>query len=59
MVKKLGWTEIECNICTFDTLQTELAEIDENVVRTELSVLEYGELLEGRSQERPPTLPPP
>ena len=44
-VKKLGWTEIECNICTFDTfdtLQTELAEIDENVVRTELSVLEYG-----------------
>ena len=52
-VKKLGWTEIECNICTFDTfdtLQTELAEIDENVVRTELSVLEYGELLERRKE---------
>ena len=44
--KMLGWTEIECNVCTLDALQTELAEIDENVVRTELSVIEYGELLE-------------
>lgn len=46
--KMLGWTEIECNVCTLDALQTELAEIDENVVRTELSVIEYGELLERR-----------
>lgn len=48
--KMLGWTEIECNICTLDALQTELAEIDENVVRTELSVIEYGELLERRKE---------
>ena len=48
--KRLGWTEIECNICTLDILQTELAEIDENVVRTELSVIEYGELLERRKE---------
>ena len=49
-VKRLGWTEIECNVCTLDALQTELAEIDENVVRTELSVIEYGELLERRKE---------
>ena len=48
--KMLGWTEIECNICTLDALQTELAEIDENVVRTELSMIEYGELLERRKE---------
>lgn len=48
--KRLGWTEIECNICTLDALQTELAEIDENVVRTALSVIEYGELLERRKE---------
>ena len=48
--KLLGWTEIECNVCSLDALQTELAEIDENVVRTELSVIEYGELLERRKE---------
>ena len=48
--KMLGWTEIECNVCALDALQTELAEIDENVVRTELSVIEYGELLERRKE---------
>ena len=48
--KRLGWMEIECNICTLDILQTELAEIDENVVRTELSAIEYGELLERRKE---------
>ena len=48
--KRLGWTEIECNVCALDALQTELAEIDENVVRTELSVIEYGELLERRKE---------
>lgn len=48
--KMLGWTGIECNVCTLDALQTELAEIDENVVRTELSVIEYGELLERRKE---------
>lgn len=48
--KRLGWTEIECNVCSLDALQTELAEIDENVVRTALSVIEYGELLERRKE---------
>ena len=37
--KRLGWTEIECNVCNLDALQTELSEIEENVVRTALSVL--------------------
>lgn len=46
----LGWTEIECSVCTLDALRKELAEIDENVVRTELSVIEYGELLECRKE---------
>lgn len=41
---------LACNVCTLDALQTELAEIDENVVRTELSVIEYGELLERRKE---------
>ena len=48
--KLLGWTKIECNICTLNALQTELAEIDENVVRTALSLIEYGELLERRKE---------
>ncbi len=48
--KKLGWTEIECSIRSFDVLQAELAEIDENVVRTALSLIEYGELLERRKE---------
>jgi len=46
--KRLGWTEIECTVCGLEGLQAELAEIDENVVRTALSTIEYGELLERR-----------
>ena len=37
--KQLGWTEIECSISDMDALHTELAEIDENVIRTGLSDL--------------------
>lgn len=48
--KRLGWTEIECTVCGLDGLQAELAEIDENVVRTALSTIEYGELLERRKE---------
>ena len=48
--KRLGWTEIECMVCGLDGLQAELAEIDENVVRTALSTIEYGELLERRKE---------
>lgn len=48
--KRLGWTEIECAVCGLEGLQAELAEIDENVVRTALSTIEYGELLERRKE---------
>lgn len=48
--KQLGWTEIECTVCGLEGLQAELAEIDENVVRTALSTIEYGELLERRRE---------
>lgn len=43
--KLLEWTEIECNICDLAGLQAELAEIDENFVRSDLSEFEFGELL--------------
>ena len=36
-VKLLGWTEVECSIIGTNGLQAELAEIDENIVRTRLS----------------------
>ncbi len=49
-VKLLGWAEIECTVCGLDGLQAELAEIDENVVRNELSVMEYGKLLIRRKE---------
>lgn len=48
--KLLGWTEIECNVCELDELHAELAEIDENVVRTGLSDLELSELLARRKK---------
>ena len=48
--KRLGWTKIECTVCGLDGLQADLAEIDENVVRTALSTIEYGELLERRKE---------
>ena len=35
--KQMGWTEIECNIIGMSGLQAELAEIDENIVRTKLT----------------------
>lgn len=43
--KMLGWTEIECTVCEVDGLLAELAEIDENMVRTNLSPIEFGDLL--------------
>ncbi len=48
--KKLGWTEVECRISDMDSLHTELAEIDENVIRTGLSDLELSELLARRKK---------
>ena len=43
--KLLGWTEIECTVSNMDGLQAELAEIDENIVRTRLNRQELGEQL--------------
>ena len=49
-VKKLGWAEIECTVSSMDGLQAELAEIDENFVRTNLSHRELGDLLLHRKE---------
>jgi hypothetical protein len=48
--KQLGWTEIEATIATLDDLSAELAEIDENIVRQELTVLERAEQLARRKE---------
>ncbi len=48
--KTLGWTEIECNIIGMSGLQSELAEIDENIVRTKLTKQELGDQLLRRKE---------
>ena len=48
--KLLGWTEIAAFVGDFDELQAELAEIDENFVRSPLSDMERNELLLRRKQ---------
>ena len=48
--KLLGWTEIECNVTDLEGLLAELAEVDENVVRKDLSEIEYGDLLLRRKE---------
>ena len=48
--KLLDWTEIECTVSSMDGLQAELAEIDENFVRTNLSHRELGDLLLHRKE---------
>lgn len=49
-VRLLGWTEIECTVCEVSGLLAELAEIDENMVQTSLSPIEFGDLLLRRKQ---------
>ncbi len=49
-VKRLGWSEIECTVSSLEGLQAELAEIDENFVRCELTAVEYGDLLLRRKE---------
>ena len=49
-MKLLGWTEIECTVSDLDGLQVELAEIDENFVRKDLSDDEFRELLLRRKE---------
>jgi len=48
--KLLGWTEIECSIVGMNGLQAELAEIDENIVRTKLTKQELGDQLLRRKE---------
>ena len=43
--KLLGWAEIECTAIGMDSVQAELAEIDENIVRTRLNRQELCEQL--------------
>lgn len=48
--KLLNWTEIECTMSELTGLQAELAEIDENFVRTELGSVAFGNLLLRRKE---------
>ena len=48
--KLLGWTEIECTVCDLEGLQLELAEIDEDFIRKDLSDGEFRELLLRRKE---------
>src|SRR5438067_585755 len=48
--RKLGWSEVRAAIATSDELDAQLAEIDENLFRAELTVLERGEHLVRRDQ---------
>ena len=47
-VKLLGWTEVECTITDLEGLSAELAELDENFARANLSPLEMGDILKRR-----------
>ena len=48
--KRLGWTEIKCAFTNMSGPQLELAEIDENIVRTGLTRQELGEQLSRRKE---------
>ena len=48
--KLLGWTEIECTVTDLQDLQAEFAEIDENFVRKNLSIIDFGDLLLRRKE---------
>lgn len=48
--KRLGWTQIKCTVSNLEGLQAELAEIDENFVRKDLSDDEFRELLLRRKE---------
>ena len=48
--KSLGWTQVDCTVTDLEGLQAEMAEIDENLIRTPLSVIETDNLLYRRKQ---------
>jgi len=48
--KRIGWQTIEATIFDGDEVEVELAEIDENLMRNDLTVLEQGEHLVRRQE---------
>lgn len=46
--KSLGWTEIPAVVKDYGTIEAELSQIDENLIRNNLTALEEGELLSER-----------
>ena len=48
--KKLGFIDIDCNILPHLNLDAELIEIDENLIRNELTALENGDCLRRRKE---------
>jgi ParB family chromosome partitioning protein len=48
--RQLGWEEIAVTLVDLDELSTELAEIDENLIRDELTALERAEALKRRKE---------
>lgn len=48
--KLLGWDEVDYTVSSLEGLRADLAEIDENFVRTDLSAIEYGDLLLRRKE---------
>ena len=49
-VKLLHWTEVECSVRNLEGLAVEMAEIDENFIRANLTEIEFGELLLRRKE---------
>ena len=49
-IRFLGWTMIECTVTSLEGLEAELAQIDENFVRCDLSDMEYNDLLLRRKE---------
>ena len=49
-VRQLGWDEVACVVSDAEGLRAELATIDENLIRNELTKLEQGEALERRDE---------
>jgi site-specific DNA-methyltransferase (adenine-specific) len=50
-MKRLGKDNIECNVLeSVDKLRIELAEIDENLIRIELTIIERGDFLRNRKR---------
>lgn len=48
--KRLGWSKIDAYLVDFDDLHCQLAEIDENLVRADLSALEHAEHMARRKE---------